>query len=352
MKMRYRIRNIFALILFAAVSCTDKGQEIPPLESEFTVHASFESKETRVSLEQATNLTLASKWNDDETFDLFVNYQDAGKDVPIGEISEDRKTCSFLISAKETPVKSHLFCATSPANATVVDGQIFCNASLIRSPLPLFDAPVYASAEIEDWNSISVQFKHYLVYEVIHVRNEADHLIQFSHCGFESEDNLWYHTTGAVAMDDGSFHVDNKAAEAPVLTGTSVIHAGTNGVIISAYRPNGNKISQARMVAEVDGKSVLTTNTRSSDLDLQIGHAYHMYVVWDGAALHFRNAADGSEVDAGGFGYGSDDTGDIAGTGLGYGSDNSGNVSGGGSGYGNDSSGSISGGGSGYSNGN
>ena len=105
------------------------------------------------------------------------------------------------------------------------------------------------------------------------------------------------------------------------------------------------------MVAEVDGKSVLTTNTRSSDLDLQFGHAYHMYVVWDGAALHFRNAADGSEVDAAGLGYGSD-TGDISGTGLGYGSDNSGNVSGGGSGYGNDSSGSISGGGSGYSTGN
>lgn len=351
MKMRYRITNIFALILFAVVSCTDKGQEISPLESEFTVHASFESKETRVSLEQASNLTLASKWNDDETFDLFVNYQDAGKDVPIGVISEDRKTCSFLISAKETPVKSQLFCATSPANATVVDGRIFCNASLVRSPLSLFDAPVFASAEIEDWNSISVQFKHYLVYEVIHIRNDSDHLISFSHCGFESEDGLWYHTKGAVAMDDGSFHADNEAAEEPITMGTSVIHAGDRGVIISAYRTNGKKISKARMVAEVDGKTVRTSNTRTSDLDLLVGHAYHIYAAWDGSSLHFIDG-NGGEVDAGGFGYGTDDTGDIGGTGLGYGSDDSGDVSGGGSGYGNDSSGSISGGGSGYSKGN
>ena len=342
---------ILAPTLFVIGSCANKEQVPGP---DCTIHASFEGKSTKVSLEQADNLSFTSKWNSDDSFDIFVNGQDVGKDVPIGEISEDGKNCTFIINLTDVENKgtSQLFCATAPAHSTIVDGRIFCNASMVRSPLSTFSAPVYASAEITDWDNVLVRFKHYLVYEVIHVRNEADHLIQFSHCGFESEDDLWYHTTGAVAMDDGSFHVDNKAAEAPVLTGTTIIHAGTNGVIISAYRANGNKISQARMVAEVDGKSVLTTNTRSSDLDLQIGHAYHMYVVWDGAALHFRNAADGSEVDAGGFGYGSDDTGDIAGTGLGYGSDNSGDVSGGGSGYGNDSSGSISGGGSGYSKGN
>ena len=351
MKSNLIYKLVLALTFFVIGSCVNKEQ-VP--RRDCTIHAAFDGKDTKVSLEQADNLSLTSKWSSDDSFDIFVNGQDARTDVPIGEISEDGKNCTFIINLTdaENMGTSQLFCATDPAHATIVDGRIFCNASLVRSPLSRFSAPVYASAEITDWDDVSVRFKHYLVYEVIHVRNEAEHLIQFTHCGFESEDDLWYHTTGAVAMDDGSFIVDNKAAEAPVMTGTAVIHAGTNGVIISAYRANGNKISKAKMVAEVDGKSVLTTNTRSSDLDLQFGHAYHMYVVWDGAALHFRNAADGSEVDAAGLGYGSVGTGDVAGSGLGYGSDTSGDVTGDGAGYGTDGSGSISGSGSGYSKGN
>lgn len=347
----YKVVVVLTSTIFITGSCTNEEEEFN-CEQEIKITASFEGKETKVSLEQADDLSLISKWENDDIFDVFVNMERVGTNVPVFDISSDRKSCSFIVAPSRvyTSDESHLFCATSPAKAMIANGKMYCNASLNRSPLSKYNAPVFASAEIDYWGQVAIVFRHYLVYEVAHIRNESNSSISFSLCGYESNDGLWYIPRAYFDIEYGAVIVDPNATWDPVPKSEAiVINPGEYGVIVSTYLTNGKKISKATMLAEIDGRQVSSYNTLSSDVELHIAHAYHLYATWDGTVLSF---AKGSGVDAGGSGYGSGDSGDLSGTGLGYMVDESGNIVGGGSGYGADESGDISGSGSGYSNGN
>ena len=352
-KRVYKSVGILALILTLTGSCSGLEQDPFPEDDICTISASIGQDGTRVSQEQWTDLSLISTWDVEDKFDTFVNKQEAEKSIPIDRVSDNGKMCTFTVNLSESlyPGDCNLFCATVTANAQSVNGTIFCNASIVRSPLGGYDAPVFARVKVTDRKDLSIQFGHYLVYEVLHVKNGSNQQIRFSHAGYDAEGGAWFYTKGAVAPEDGSFVTDSKAAREPVAKSQAIsVNPGETGVIISAYRANGKKISGATLLAEVNGATVRSINTLSSEVELQHGHAYHMYAVWDGESLRFTNpnGDGGSSVDAGGSGYGSNDSGDVTGTGLGYGTDASGNLNGGGSGYGTDGSGDISSGGSGY----
>ena len=347
----YRFVGILALGIGLVCSCSEMEKTS---SGDYTISASFGGDETRVSLEALDDLSLLSKWNRDEKFDLFVNRQEAEKSIPIGSISEDGKNCTFSANLSEDtyPGRIQLFCATATAHASVLDGKLLCNASLVRSPLSDYYAPVLVRTEIVDRENISLRFSHFLVYELLHITNESDYEIRFSLTGFESPDGLWYYSKGAVDVESGTVNENSPVAMDPVSRSSQiVIPSGGTDVILSAYRANGKKISNAKMLVEVNGKPFYSSNTLSSNLVMLNAHAYHMYAAWTGTSLVFLRAGS-SEIDAGGSGYGTDSSGNISGIGLGFGSDSEGNITGGGSGYGSDESGALSGGGSGYSNGN
>lgn len=350
----YRLVVVIALGIGLVCSCSGIEDDSRVSNGDKTISASFSGDETRVSLESLDDLSLLSKWSRDDKFDLFVNRQEAEKSIPIVSISEDGKDCTFsaYLSEDKYPGQLQLFCATATAHASVLDGKLLCNASLVRSPISEYKAPVCARAEIVDRESISLRFSHFLVYELLHITNESDYEIRFSLTGFESPDGLWYYSKGAVDIEAGTVYENSPVALEPV-SGTRqiVIPSGGTEVILSAYRANGKKISNAKMLVEVNGKPFYSSNTLSSNLVMLYAHAYHMYAAWTGTSLVFLKSG-GSEVDAGGSGYGADGNGNISGTGLGYGSDSDGNITGGGNGYGSDGAGALSGGGSGYTNGN
>ncbi len=121
--------------------------------------------------------------------------------------------------------------------------------------------------------------------EMLFVINKSGAPIKFKHKGFDVA-NRWYHTYGEVSIDNGTVteyedgkEVEGEVREVPVFT-------GENATIISSYYvPSGNKISEAQLIAEIDGKEVRSENRISSDLTIQINHSYAMFAIWDGEKL-------------------------------------------------------------------
>ena len=286
------IRHLGAIALLASslISCQVQELDFEDSGSVTTVSASFEDAATRVSLQQSASLALISRWRAGDTFDAFVNNDLLKKNIRIGEISEDGSSCSFgiVVSSIDYPGEPELFLASTTANPVEVNEKIYCNASLVRSPLSSFNPPVYARAKLKDRKNIAVTFKHYLTYEIVHVRNVSGKDISFSLNGYAVQ-HTWYRSKGSVAEDE-SFLVDTPATEDPIQKSPAIrIPAGGTDIIISSYTPNGNTINNARMVAEIDGQDVHSANSKTSDVTLLPGHAYHLYVTWDGTKLYFTS---------------------------------------------------------------
>ena len=351
----YTILTASLLLVLGTVSC---NHEDPGTGQRLTmVNAYFDTGGSKVALSQTGTLDLISRWEPTDRLDLFVNGEKVGSMIPAGNISDDGKKCTFGVDFSEEtyPGEVFFFGATSNANTTIIDGEYFCNASIVRSSLARYSAPVATQLQVTDRKNVSVRFKHYLAYEVVRIRNTSGKAISYSLNGYYNAAGLWYYEKGATSLNDGSLVVDTKATEDPVTKSDYItIDPESSGVIISAYLPNGHEIEDAMMVADIDGTTVNSTNRLSSHVIMEAGHAYHVYATWDGTTLKFttESGESGSEVDGGGSGYGSDSGGDVIGGGIGYVYDDSGNVIGIGTGYGSDGSGQISGGGTGYPKGN
>ena len=121
--------------------------------------------------------------------------------------------------------------------------------------------------------------------EILYVINKSGAPIKFKHKGFDVA-NRWYYTYGEVSIDSGTVteyengkEVEGEVREVPVFTGEDITS------ICSYYVPSGNKISNAQLIAEIDGKEVRSENRISSDLTIQLYHSYAMFAVWDGEKL-------------------------------------------------------------------
>jgi hypothetical protein len=349
----------------AFLFCSCNGLKEERISQRYKVEAHFEgaTPETRVSLTPASNsLDLLARWQSDDAIKVFLSngaaYADAGYER-LSDIADDGTMALFYYSIPSDIDLSvgnpHLYCFTLPSYPVISDWELHCNGSIVRSPLSSFRAPVFYDDSVIGSDSYGC-FRHYGVYELLHIKNYSDKEISFSLIGFQVE-YTWYRSKGAVKIPSMDFVVSSQAARNPVDESPEVtIPAHAEEIIVSWYIPNGGSITDAELVSKIDGEYVYSTNKLSSSTVPQVGHAYHMYATWDGTELRFVSNSFGepgsSELGAGGTGYGSDGSGNISGTGLGYGTDASGNVTGSGSGYGADGSGTRSGGGSGYSNGN
>ena len=327
-----------------------------PGEETIVFKGSFEDARTKVSLSSVeSSLDLLARWESQDRISTFLSdgteYQKFGM-LFADNISADGKECEFSYhSSSGIPMSSgetRLAFFSQVANPILASGHVEYNACIRRLPIADFSAPVMYEG-VYDKDNLCLFFRHYGTYEVLHISNETNSPVTFSHRGFDAN-ALWFYLEASLRLSDGSVHETSSRSmdrieNSPEMT----IPAHGTGMVVSWYIPNGKSIEQARLRALVNGKEVLSSNTKSSTVSLQTGRAYHMSVSWNGAELKFSG---GSELDAGGHGYGSDGSGNISGSGLGYGSDSSGNIVGGGSGYGADGSGNLSGGGSGYTNAN
>ena len=187
--------------------------------------------------------------------------------------------------------------------------NLYYQCSLRRAP-DSFDIFFKASAkqgEVELMGSIAG------TNERLYFINKTNNPVQVRHKGFSAE-KPWYYTYADVSVEDGSVinaeqgdEVSSKVVNAQPFNGNNACR------INSYYAPNGNKITDARLILEIDGKEVRSTNRLSSNVTLQTSHSYAMIVTWDGSELRFEEAAgiidvSTSEIDFGTVAYGAEKT--------------------------------------------
>lgn len=121
--------------------------------------------------------------------------------------------------------------------------------------------------------------------EILFVINKSGSPIKFKHKGFDVEEK-WYYSYAEVSVDNGKVvnaengsEVEGVECNVPVFTGKNTAN------IYSFYVPNGNKIQNAQLIAEIDGKEVRSVNRISSDIEIQPNRSYAMFAVWDGEKL-------------------------------------------------------------------
>lgn len=291
------MRNIFLQILFTIIafvgfnSCANEtslwtGKRV------HEVHISFAERNTRVSLTPSANSgDMIAKWQDGDQIHVILSHGSETYDlgnVPVRNISEDGKTGVFQYALPEElkDVEYYeLSCFTENCQPKIVDGNILYQASIVRKPIKDFKARVMFDQVVTYEEPLGL-FGHYGTYELLHIKNKSDKSISFSLNDF-SADLRWYKQSGAIRLFDKQFVTDlslERIEKSPATT----IPANTSDIIVSWYIPNGQKISDATLVAEIDGKNVKSSNTISSGVTLCTGIAYHMYATWDGTELKFE----------------------------------------------------------------
>ena len=258
------------------------------------VEASFDETLTRVGLSTMENSrNLVAKWQEGDQMNVILcandKYYEVGP-VPVREISDDGRSCKFsyrLPDGFNEPSDGYqLMCFTSNCQPKIIDDEVYYNGSLIRKPLSQFKASVMSDEHVSS-GVFQSNFRHYCAYELLHVFNKSDKDIDFSVCGY-SADAIWYRTLCAVRNWDGKAVYPSEAAQ-PAVEESPTLKIPANGsdIIVSSFIPNGQLINNAKLAAKINGEYVHSSNTLSSDVTLQRGHAYHMYATWDGKELKF-----------------------------------------------------------------
>lgn len=289
--MKYFLQVLLSIIAFVGLnSCTDENETAT--NNRFReVRISFADKTTRVGLTPSGYYgDMIAKWQDGDQIHVILSKEskvfDLGN-VPVRNISEDGKTGVFQYALPEELDGEdyyELSCFTSNCQPKIKDGDIYYQASIVRQPIKDFKVRVMFNQMVIEENSFGI-FSHYGTYEILHITNKSDKSISFSQNGFDA-DLRWYKESGAIRQFDKGFYTDlsyEKTDKSPTIT----IPANCSDMIVSWYIPNGQKIDNATLVAEIDGKDVKSSNTISSDVTLCTGIAYHMYATWDGKELKF-----------------------------------------------------------------
>ena len=287
-----------AILMYFSCSHSENGG----LETVDIIRVQMPSQinQTRVGVVTSEGLDLHFSWN---TIDLMHFYaqqnlnglilKDLGESY-VTNISEDKQCCEFEIErpASFDKIAPYSVFGITGMPSTFVDGKVWIYTYVRRSTLANFSAPMWFRADI-GYSFPNVEAKHIGTYELIHIKNTSNNPIVFKLKDYEAEEK-WYYVNAAYIPETGEV-INNMA---PVeTTGQKVeavikIEPNADGTLISWYIPNGNKIKDVRIVAEIDGTVVKSANTKSSDVQLQVGHAYHMYATWYGKELRFENEGD------------------------------------------------------------
>ncbi len=285
--------HIAALFVLAVGGCQTQ-ESMTDSPDRHVISARLEDSGTKAVMEGIPNsLNLVTKWQGHEHINVFYKmtdtYNSTTPTVQVSEITDDGYGATFTYKVPEEWDKSDVYDVklfTTPCFPKLVGNKIYYNASIVREPLSEFQVPVYSEGKISADGKLNATFHHYYTYELLHISNESDSDIEFSLLGFEG--TLWYKEKGSLCIDDGSFVVDASSTKQPQRESTPItIKPGESQIIVSAYIPNGNAIDGARMVTRINGEYVYSSNTKSSEVSLKQGHAYHMYAYWNGTELKF-----------------------------------------------------------------
>lgn len=216
--------------------------------------------------------------------------------IPVDNISEDGKSCTINFDLPEGVDENkpyRVFGSYGIDNVyywTEGEEELTLQGEMKRVPLEEYKLPLYMVANMPNEKG-GAKFKHFLAYEILHIKNIAESSITFSHEGFDISEG-WYNrryllyltSSGAkINGDVNNYNGDNESG------GDISISPGKTRSIIAGYIPSGLKIADARLKAIINGEEVLSFNTKSSDVQIETGKAYHLFATWDGNELKFCN---------------------------------------------------------------
>lgn len=310
-KMRTKSIYLILTILSVFISCTeeewmrtDKSRHII-----VTAHMPESGNNTRASLSQKEgSLDFLTQWNEGDAVHLHIE-QDGSfyevkytrpdalpgevsfNSIPVKNISEDRKSCTIEFDLPEgvdadRPYKIYGFTYDRGLVGTDEDDNevLVYYYSFYRKNSK--SIPLYCEVESNALSS-GIEFKHFLAYEILHIKNNSKETITFTHKGF-GVDKAWYHLDCGLFIWPSHHSIETKYFINPSDSGEKIeINSGETKEILSCYYPTGEKIENARLKATINGNEVLSSDTKSSDLDIEPAKAYHMYATWDGEKLSF-----------------------------------------------------------------
>ena len=178
--------------------------------------------------------------------------------------------------------KSYQIIATSGVSPVLSNGRIVCDIELKR------DSNTYCPSWYlaQGGSSANSQSNYLNVFEILYVRNNTGKPIKVRHMGFDTVDK-WYCTKGKVSIGPSlkaETTVESTIGE--MASQEKTILANEKSWLESCYVPTGKKMSNARVILEIDGKQVKTPAV-SSDVSIENGIPYFMAVKWDGTSLEW-----------------------------------------------------------------
>lgn len=225
-----------------------------------------------------------SSFNDDASYQVIVR-QD-GKFTDLGEFNVSSVTSSADEALIEVDVTTDIS-TDKPYDVFIMGGSwrwdqygLYYRQSLVRSG-GFSTWLKFSSMSIPSRITDNYQGTH----ELLMVINKSSAPIKFKHKGFDVAER-WYYTYGEVSVIDGKVVKYENAEEVEGEVHDVDVFTGNNARRIwSYYVPNGKKISNAQLIAEIDGKEVRSVNRLSSNVNIETNRSYVMFAVWDGEKL-------------------------------------------------------------------
>ena len=289
------------ILLVVLVSCNDESYYYNSSRHVVITAELPDAHQTRACLIQKEgSLDMIAQFKDDKISVLAeqdgktykINGSDFWGNIPL-VISENKKSCTFEFDLREEidpnrPYKLHgVNSVMTTVIGTISDEESAATAvgSLYREE-GLNGVPLYF--EVEDGRDISkVEFKHFTAYEILHVTNISDEPIVFQYGGYEA-DELWYYYCYQIIFHNGVEIFGNDNYQGNGYGSQTVIAPGETKDFLSCYIPTGKKMVNAKLRASVNGNEIYSSNTKSSDVDIKVGNAYHLYATWNGKELKFK----------------------------------------------------------------
>lgn len=301
--MKYLITPILLSSILMLISCsedTTAGEELSSLAITLQM-PSKQEVETRVGLSPIErSKDLYAIWSSNDKVQAILRRGNEMFDLgraKVTNISNDHRTATINFDRRATPNYNppytiYLFTGnTHPASADAIGGgnwSAYCTYDIIRESLESFNAPMFSQIVVNGKDVPVAQFTHFGTYELLHLKNDTNLPITVVHQGFNCE-KPWYQASTTVWFNDDYDHTNLSGEwEGDVDSPEFIIMPHADRTIVSWYIPSGYKVNNAQLIATIDGKAGITsTNTFSSDVTLQRGHAYHMYATWNGKELKF-----------------------------------------------------------------
>lgn len=313
--MKKIINNISIMcsmvLLIVLGACADetglmgRGEQIvvtATMPDDGPTHQSGMLKSVAVSSDD-NSLDLITKWKSGDKIQVFVRQDNkvykVSEESAIYNISSDGKTCSFNFSLPSSIDGARVYdvIGVTGISAQAVDNEVIASSTMKRMILDSngeATSPMwFVTAKTNTATNFQAKFQHLGTYEILHVKNSSSGDLTFRHMGFEvSQPWFKYHDNTVLnnTYDPTASFTEPGDTESPPI----LIKAGATGKILSWYIPSGKLMTNAKLIGLINGKSLTSSNTKSSALPIERGKAYHMYATWDGKQLKFEDDSHGT----------------------------------------------------------